>query len=260
MLVYPQLGTGALGQFPIRKQRRARTVVNAAADGSSFKLADPAGTTTEWTLAYACLTDGEKAALEQFFAAAEGTLNGFTFLDPTANLLSWSGKLDEAVWARDPLVSVAIGMADPAGGSGAWRMANPGAAAQAISQTLAAPGGYLYCVSAYVRAEAVSTATMLLGNSRGEQAVQTQWRRIAFAGNGDATAESIRFGLEIPAGATVDVFGIQVEPQSGASVYRASTTGGVYENARLRDDELSITTTGPNYHSCTVNIIHVNHI
>jgi|CZKE01.1.fsa_nt_gi hypothetical protein len=260
MLVYPQLGTGALGQFPIRKQQRARTVVNAAADGSSFKLADPAGTTTEWTLAYACLTDGEKAALEQFFAAAEGTLNGFTFLDPTANLLSWSGKLDEAVWARDPLVSVAVGMADPAGGSGAWRMANPGAAAQAISQTLAAPGGYLYCVSAYVRAEAASTATMLLGNSRGEQAVQTQWRRIAFAGNGDATAESIRFGLEIPAGATVDVFGIQVEPQSGASVYRASTTGGVYENARLRDDELSITTTGPNYHSCTVNIIHVNHI
>jgi len=260
MLVYPQLATGALGQFPIRKQRRARTVVNAAADGSSFKLADPAGTTTEWTLEYAWLTDGEMAALEQFFAAAEGTLNGFTFLDPTANLLAWSGKLDGAVWERDPLVSVTGGMADPAGGSGAWRLTNPGAAAQSISQTLAAPGGYVYCVSACVRAAAASTATMLLGNSRAERAVQTQWGRIAFAGNGDALAESIRFGLEIPAGATVDVFGIQVEPQAGASVYRASTAGGVHENAHLRDDELSVTTTGLNYHSCTVNIIHVNHI
>jgi hypothetical protein len=30
MLTYPQLGTGALSQFPIRTERRARTVMNAA--------------------------------------------------------------------------------------------------------------------------------------------------------------------------------------------------------------------------------------
>ena len=42
MLVYPQLGTGALSQFPVRKTRRTRTVVNRAADGSTIKLADPA--------------------------------------------------------------------------------------------------------------------------------------------------------------------------------------------------------------------------
>ena len=105
MATYPQLETGALTQFPIRKRRRARTVTNAAADGSSIKLADPAGEVTEWRLDYAELTDAEAAALQQFFEAAEGMLNGFTFLDPTANLLAWSGKLDEEVWERDPLLS-----------------------------------------------------------------------------------------------------------------------------------------------------------
>jgi hypothetical protein len=39
-----------------------------------------------------------------------------------------------------------------------------------------------------------------------------------------------------------------------------STAGGVYQNARFRDDELAVTTTGVNRHSCTVNIIHVNHL
>jgi hypothetical protein len=41
-------------------------------------------------LSYTALSDAELAALEQFFASAQGTLNGFTFLDPAANLLAWS--------------------------------------------------------------------------------------------------------------------------------------------------------------------------
>lgn len=260
MLVYPQLGTGALSQFPIRKQRRARTVVNAALDGSSIKLADAAGQTTEWALSYAGLSDAEIGALEQFFASAEGTLNGFTFLDPAANLLAWSGALGGAVWKRDPQLSLTGGIQDPAGGSAAWRLTNAGAAPQAISQTLAAPGGYVYCLSAYVRTPAASTATMLLGSSRGSRAIQTQWSRIVFSSAGDAAAAAVLFGLEIPAGGEVDVFGMQAEPQAGASAYKVSTSGGVYEGARLRDDELAVTATGVNRHSCTVNIIHVNHL
>jgi hypothetical protein len=58
----------------------------------------------------------------------------------------------------------------------------------------------------------------------------------------------------------VDVFGIQAEAQAGASTYKSSTTSGVYENARFRDDELKITSSGVNRHSCTVNIIHANHL
>lgn len=260
MLTYPQLGTGALSQFPIRTERRARTVVNAASDGSSIKLADAAGAVTEWTLAYTGLSDAELAAVEQFFASAEGTLNGFTFLDPAANLLAWSGAPGEAAWDLDPQLSVASGIEDPAGGTEAWRLTNAGLAPQAISQTLAAPGGYLYCLSAYVRAATATTVTMLLGSSQAGRAVQSEWRRITFAGTGDPAAADIGFGLQIPAGGQVDVFGMQAEPQAGASAYKMSTAGGVYQNARFRDDELAVTTTGVNRHSCTVNIIHVNHL
>ncbi|MGD0498509.1 MAG: hypothetical protein ABSC23_08730 [Bryobacteraceae bacterium] len=258
MLVYPQLGTGALSQFPIRKQRRMRTVVNTASDGSSIKLADPAGETTAWQLAYAGLTDGEIAALEQFFASAEGSLNGFTFVDPTANLLAWSGQLGNSAWARGPALSVTGGIADPAGGALAWRLTNQGAAAQTISQTLAAPGAYVYCLSAYARAATAGTVTMFVGANRADRTITTQWSRIVFTASGNASAASIGFGLEMPAGAVVDVFGIQAEAQAGASTYKSSTASGVYENARLLDDELKVTSNDVNSHSCTVNIIHVN--
>ena len=247
MLVYPQLGTGALSQFPIRKQRHTRTVINLAADGRTIRLADPAGATTTWQLEYAELTDSEAGAIEAFFTTVEGTLNGFTFLDPVGNLLAWSGQLDDAVWVRGPMLSLAGGEADPADGALAWRLANTGAGPQTITQTLASPGDYVYCFSVFARAQANTSVT-------------AGWNRIAFTGTGAAGAESVEFGLEVPAGATVDVYGPQAEPQAGASVYRASTLGGVYPDARLRDDELAITSTGVNRHSCTVNIIHVNHL
>jgi hypothetical protein len=260
MLTYPQLGTGALSQFPIRTERRARTVMNAALDGSSIKLADAAGATTEWALSYTGLSDAELAALEQFFASAQGTLNGFTFLDPAANLLAWSEAPGQAAWALDPQLSITSGIADPAGGLAAWSLTNSGAGPQTISQTLAAPGGYKYCLSVYLRAAAAATVTMLLGSGQASQAVQTQWNRFVFAGSGDAAAAEICFGLQIPAAAQVEVYGMQAEPQAGASVYQVSTSGGVYQNARLRDDQLAVTTTGVNRHSCTVNIIYVNHL
>src|SRR5471032_310348 len=179
MLVYPQLGTGALSQFPVRKNHRMRTVVNAAPDGSSVKLADPNGEVTEWQLPYSDLSDGEIGALEQFFAAAEGTLNGFTFLDPTANLLAWSGKLDENAWAPGPLLTVSGGIGDPTGGTQAWRLTNTGAGSQGITQTLPAPAGYVYCLSAYVRTAQAITATMLIGSGRADRAI---------AGNGKGSS------------------------------------------------------------------------
>src|SRR6185295_13241766 len=128
MAAYPQLESGALSQFPVQKTRRARTVVNLAADGSMIKLADPAAEVTEWLLTYTDLSDEEAAALRAFFKATEGTLNGFTFLDPTGNLLAWSEQLDKASWQTDPLLSLTAEVSDPRGGARAWRLSNSGGA------------------------------------------------------------------------------------------------------------------------------------
>ena len=70
----------------------------------------------------------------------EGTLNGFTFLDPAGNLLAWSGQLDNAAWQTDPLLSLTGAISDPLGTSRAWRLTNSGGAEQAAGQTLAAAG------------------------------------------------------------------------------------------------------------------------
>jgi len=260
MLVYPQLTTGALSQFPIQKRWRQRTVVNAAADGSVIKLADANGVLTEWQLQYDGLSDGELAALQQFFAAAEGTLNGFAFLDPAGNLFAWSDQLSNVVWSLSSFLNATGGVADPNGGMDGWLITNSGTGPQSLIQTLAAPGGYAYCLSVWVKAAAATTVTMLIGTNRSTQPVQPGWTRIAFAGRGDAAAASILLGLEFPAGAAIDVYGMQAEPQVAPSEYQSSTAGGVYPAARLRDDSLTVTSQGVNNHSVTMNILYASHL
>jgi hypothetical protein len=260
MLVFPQLTTGALIQFPVRKLRRKRTITNTLGDMSTIKLADPYGETIEWRLAYSGLSDQELTNLQQFHLAAEGSLNVFTFLDPTANLLAWSDQLNNAVWSPDPFLALTGGLSDPVGGRNAWNLTNSGAAPQTILQTLNSPGGYTYCTSAYVRSDSGGLASLVLGTSQTAVTLNGTWTRIVASGHGSATDESIRFGLELPAGASVDVFGMQVEAQPAASGYKPSTTGGVYQNAYLVNDTFSFTTTDVNRHSATINIAYANRL
>jgi hypothetical protein len=259
-LVYPQLASGALSQFPVRKTRRVRTVINQAPDGSTVRLADPAGEITEWQLEYAEITDDEAGALESFFTAAEGSLQGFTFLDPSANLLAWSDVLNTDSWQTDPLLDVTSGAADPAGGTRAWQLHNGGGAGQAIGQTLQVPGAYTYSFSLYARSATPTTVRLSIGDVAADRVVTAEWGRIVCGAAGPAGGESLRFAIEVAAGTMVEVYGPQVEAQGGASVYRASTRGGVYDDAHFRDDVFRVTRTGFNRNSCTVNIIHANHL
>ena len=260
MLAYPQLETGAISHFPLGKTQRARTVRNDAPDGSVIKLADSAGGSTEWVLTYEDLGDDEAAALLGFFASTEGTLKAFTFLDPAGNLLAWSDGLDHAAWHKDPLLTLTGNIADPTGTSRAWEVSNTGGGSQTVSQTLAAPGDYQYCLSVYVRASAPTSVELSMGSQRAQRNVTTGWSRVTLSANGDAGATSTVFGITIETGATVQLFGPQVEPQTGASGYKPSTSGGVYPNAHLGSDRLRITATDVNRNSCKVTILNVNHL
>jgi len=257
--VYPQLTTGALAQFPIGKRRQTRTVTNTAADGSSIKLADPNGWLTEWQLRYQGLSDTDLSALQTFFTTSEGSLNGFTFVDPAGNLLEWSEDLTNAVWGPGPFLTCAGGAADPLGGNNGFLLTNSGAGVQSVSQTLNAPTGYIYSFSVYVQATEATTVTLLFGTNSATATAGPAWSRISFTGTGDPTAESILFGIELPPGA-INVFGPQVEAQAAPSAYQKSTTGGVYADARFGDDAFSFTTTDVNRHSATVNIVYANHL
>jgi hypothetical protein len=260
MAVYPQLVTGALSQFPIVKQRRARTVVNSAADGSSIKLADAAGGNLEWQLQYNALADSELAALQQFFTAMEGSLNAFTFVDPSANLLTWSEELNNAAWQADPLLRLTGGVTDPMGGTGAWLLSNSGAGPQGLTQTLNAPRVYTYCFSVYAQAAQTTPITLVVGSLSVTQTAGPAWSRLALTAVGDASADVVVFAVQTPAGSAVSLFGPQAEAQAAASVYKTSSSGGVYANARFRDDAFSFTTTDVNHHSTVVNIFYADNL
>lgn len=260
MAAYPQLATGALAQFPVKKRRRTRTLENALEDGSAIRLADPGAEITQWELVYNGLSDQEAAALREFFESCEGTLNGFTFVDPVANLLEQSGSLDATVWAKAPLISLRAGIADPAGGTAAWRASNAGAARQWIRQTLATPGAYVYCLSAYLRSAQGAEAVLTIGDGAFTAATGPEWRRFCNTGSGAPTGNEVAFGLEVGAGATVEVYGMQAEAQPAPSTYKPTTQTGVYEDARFAADELAMQTTAENSHAATVRIIHAKHL
>lgn len=260
MTIFPQLDSGAFAQFPTVKRRNSRTVLNQAADGSSVRVADPAGGGIEWQLRYLGLTDAELGKLEQFYTEMEGALHSFTFLDPIGNLLARTDELSDAAWDRGPLLNLTGDVADPMGGNNGWNAVNTAAGPQTLVQTLNAPGGYLYCFSVYGRAASTATITLLGGPQRVERALTADWTRMALTVMGDAAADSIAFGIEIPGNGGVDLFGPQVEPQPGASGYKSSVAGGVYVGARFRDNTFTYTTTDVNRHSATVNIHYADHL
>src|SRR5262249_53420405 len=159
----------------------------------------------------------------EFFAAAEGTLQSFTFVDPMANLL------DSSAWVKGPLLAMT-------GGPDEWHVTNGGGGPQGLTQTVGGPAGFVYCFNGWLRSEQSCTVTLSVGSKHMARAVSSTWDRFTLTSRADDST----FGIELEAGSSVDARDMQVEAQAGASAYRSGTGGGVYEDARLRDDTLQI--------------------
>ncbi len=256
MLVYPQLPSGATAQYPVRKIRKTRTIVNESLDGSTVRFADYWGQTCEWKLEYQGLSDDEAQLLQDFFESVEGRLKTFLFVDPTANLLLWTEDPARDVWEKSPLLAVSGGVDDPRGGTKAWNATNNGFAAARIEQTLNISRPYEYCFSVYARGAAGTEVRLSIGATFSAEKIGPEWKRIRVHGRSEVGVESTSFGLELAAGTAVDLFGPQLEAQPGASVYRKTTSrSGVYTDARFMEDRLTVTTTGPNAHSCVLRVL-----
>lgn len=263
MLVYPQLQTGATAQYPIVRRRVRRTVTNIAPDGTTWQYRDTGMSNSAWSLSYSALNSTEVGTLQSFFNAVEGRLTPFTFLDPIANLFVWSEDFKQAEWHVGPVVQTSAGIADPFGGTRAFSVVNAGQGAQRISQILSAPASFQYCVSVYVRSAAETTVRLVrAATSAGDVRtfdVSPNWRRIVSGGALGSTDSTIECGLELDAGAALEIFGLQVEAQPAASGYkRTGAIGGVFPAARFDQDELQVTSTAPNLHNVTLKIVSTN--
>ncbi len=260
MLYYPQLSTGTLAQYPLRKTLLKRTIVNDLPDGRTVKLADASANTVAWQLNHAGITEAEWEALKGLFLAAEGRLQTFVFLDPSDNLLRFSEALDSPVWHKDGLLALTAGVADPLGSSRATRLSNSGWVAQKISQTISAAGWFRYSYSVYVRSASNAVVTLTRRTADGQDSqienAGPDWRRLQSSGEIEGMAEEIEFELSLPAGAVVEAFGFQAEAQPQPSPYKKTETqGGVYPATRFGDDSLTPIVVGPNDYAVQIQLV-----
>ena len=260
MLVFPQLATGATAAYPVTRMNVTRTVVNALGDGSTVVFADPDAGMREWELRAAELTQNEWTAIDTLFQAVSGRFGTFTFLDPFGNLLLHSEEFGDPAWNNGPLIQLTPGVSDPLGSTRATQAVNAGSAAGELVQTLAVPGNFRYTLSVWAKTTGVSnvtlSATTLGGSATRSVALTNQWVRTSLEVALGLSTESVAFGVVLDVGAIVDLFGMQVEAQPGASDYKKTGgSGGVYDAARFAEDELTVTAKGTDVFDAVVRIM-----
>ena len=259
MLVFPQLASGSAAMYPVLRKNVTRTVVNVLSDGSAVVFADPDAASREWELRPIGLTLEEATAIETLFEAASGGLATFTFLDPAGNLLRRSEEFDAAEWDNGPLISLTSGVADPLGTARATQAINTGSVTRSVAQAVAIPGSFRYVLSVWAKTTGGSSvslfATTAGGSATKSFTLSAQWKRISLRIELGQNTESVTFGAELDPGASVDLFGMQLEAAPGVSDYKKTGAGaGVYAKARFAGDELAVTAQGTDMFDMVVRI------
>lgn len=257
MLVFPQLVTGASALYPVTRRSIQRTVVNMLGDGRTDVFADPDAAAAAWELRASGLTAVEWNAIEALFQATSGMWQTFTFLDPTSNLLARSEEFGDTAWTNGPLIELTTGIADPLGTTRATRVINAGQAAQAVAQILSVPGTFQYCLSVWARTVGGSNITLIQSQNSKTFSLSSQWTRVYFSGSPGQGTTQVTFGAQLDAGASVDLFGMQVEAQLGPSDYKQTgASGGVYAKARFGADKITVTAQGTDVYDAVIQIVN----
>jgi len=259
-LVFPQLSSGAMAEYPLRKRQLIQSPLNAFADGSLTVSGINVNYQKVWELAYTELTSADQASLQSLFQACRGPLRPFLFIDPTDNMLSNSTDFTLGSWSKDPQLSIIGGAVDPLGGSTAFTVTNFGAATQQLIQTVSAPANFQYCFSLYGSAPVPSSLALGLGlTSQPPQsqsfAVGATWKRLVNSAQLLDNSTSFTVNIIVPAAQTVVIWGPQLEPQRMPSHYRpTATSGGIYQNAHFLGNSLTFQSDAPGLFSTLINI------
>jgi hypothetical protein len=258
-LAFPQLTSGAFAQYPIRKVTKIRTIKNIMADGSMLVAADQGAGQISWTLSYIELSTQDVTALQSHFEGCQGPLRAFTFLDPTENLLLSSADLNGASWLIPDNMTVEPGFLDPRAGADAFRVTNAASAPQAISQMLAAPASYQYCLSVYAMSSNSDQCALIRSSNTDQQAqtlpVNSQWSRLSSAGKLNDTGSGLSVAISLAAGQSIVLFGPQMEPQFAPSRFRPTfSAAGLYLNAHWAVSELVFRADAPSLFSTSFTI------
>jgi hypothetical protein len=258
-LFFPQLSTGAIAQYPIKKMLLTRNITNLLADGSMILQADPDASKVIWQMAFTELPPPDANALQSHFQSCFGPYHAFTFIDPTDNMLANSVDLSNSSWTKSPQIQITGGAADPNGGTNAVVVTNLGSGSQQVSQQLTVPANYQYCFSLFALSTQPATLTLfrqgLTTTANDSVSVGTGWSRFASSGRLNDPGTQVTVGISLEPGQQVTLFGLQLEAQIQPSRYRATVgSGGVYPNCHWASSTLQITSDAPNLFSTTFAI------
>ncbi len=257
-LFFPQLSSGAVAQYPIRKTRIARTVRNILLDGSEITYPDIGAAQLVWQLGYTALSLQDLDALTTHFNNCQGRLQPFTFIDPTDNMLGNSANLMGPLWQTASSIQVGANIADPIGGTAAFSATNNGQVSQQIAQTVLVPSGYQFCFSIYVQSAQPAPLELIRSGPTNQQATNVmagvQWTRVISSGVLADQGSSLKVAVNLMPGQKIFLYGPQLEAQATPSRYRPTVHGGVYANAHWGVDELPISADAPNLFSTAFTI------
>jgi hypothetical protein len=191
---------------------------------------------------YQELLPSEWAALRQLFDDCEGRLGEFVFPDPSGNLLAWSEDFSRPQWMKAG-VGIQAGGVGPLAGTSGSRVVATTAVMGELLQTVALPGWYHTAFSVWVRSATGGSIDLVRRCGSVSQAVAitvgTNWKRVVFSGTTASGPEPTQFGVAVPAGGAVEIFGAQLEAQPAMATYKkTAATSGLYLTARFDTDEL----------------------
>lgn len=238
-LFFPQLATGALVQYPVKRTKAVQTVSTRAEDGSVITYFDPRGSLLAWQLEYSGITQEEADRLLNLFESCAGRFRAFTFIDPVANLLKQQWETGTGVNKADNVYT------------------NSGNSTAEVWQTFSIPSGYAYSFSlpGDFTASAAATLTLIRRGSVTEDSVTLPLRDALLVSSGalgDA-GPGFTVAVRLQPGQSVDLSKAQLEAQPSPSLFRMPQ-GGVYPNAHWAVDELLFTAIGPDLYSTKFSI------
>jgi hypothetical protein len=82
MPTFPNLKTGAVAQYPATRSLAFQNDTLRFVDGAEQRYRNSAGPLHRWEIHLDRLDGGEIAAIEEFFLAAQGAYEDFSFADP----------------------------------------------------------------------------------------------------------------------------------------------------------------------------------
>jgi hypothetical protein len=227
-MTFPPIAT-----YPLSREARYVTRLNRTADFTEYRAPDAATPRFAWDVDIGPVTDAEAAQVLSFYQTRGGGYESFAFLDPMDNLLLWSEDFSQAAWVKSLPANLSItpGVSDPFGENAAQTLANTAGTPNVVSQEVAAdPSGITFTASVWLKSATAPVTLRLAGGPSTTVTPAATWTRFMARG----AANPLRFELEIPGGASVDVFGAQLVALPGPGNYvRTTTESGCHPACRF---------------------------